>query len=505
MALKANVVANFVGQAWRAVLQLAFVPLYIRYLGLESYGLIGAFAVLQAWLSLLDMGLRPALSREMARFAGGDQDTSQLRDLLRTVELGGLATAAVVLIGVWSASGWLAESWLSARTLPPEVTSPAITIMGAVSALAFIESIYVSSIIGLQRQVAHNIATSAIATVRYLGVIGVLAWVSPTIQAYFLWQVVISILSVCVLAILVYRTLPGIGRSARFSFEALLSVWKFAGGMIGITLLSLLLTQVDKTLLTKLLPLEEFAYYALACNVTTTLYMLVAPITTAFYPRLTQLVSKGDTQLLAHTYHQGAQLLTVLLAPAALMLILFGDRILLLWTGDPKLTANVAPLLQVMACGTLLHGLMWMPYHLQLAYGWTSLSIKINVVAVVFLLPAILLTVPGYGAIGAAWVWVLLNVGYVVLGISLMHTRLLPEEKWRWYREDVVLPLGGALLVAFVLRGLPPAFDSKPLEMALTLLHSLCLLAVGTLLAPIVRQSAWRSVATWRTSGLRPI
>jgi O-antigen/teichoic acid export membrane protein len=316
---------------------------------------------------------------------------------------------------------------------------------------------------------------------------------------------VISILSVCVLAILVYRALPSIGRSARFSFEALRGVWKFAGGMIGITLLSLLLMQVDKMLLTRLLPLEEFAYYAPACTVTTTLYMLVVPITTAFYPRLTQLVSKGDTQVLAHTYHQGAQLLTVLLAPAALMLIFFGDRILLLWTGDPKLTANVAPLLQVMACGTLLHGLMWMPYHLQLAYGWTSLSIKINVVAVAFLLPAILLTVPVYGAIGAAWMWVLLNVGYVVLGISLMHTRLLPEEKWRWYREDVILPLGGALLVAFVLRGLPPAFDSKPLEMALTLLHSLCLLAVGTLLAPIVRQSAWRSVATWRTSGLRPI
>ena len=67
MSLKTNVTANFLGQGWRGLLGFAFVPVYIRYLGVEAYGLIAVFAVLQAWLGLLDLGLRPALSREMAR------------------------------------------------------------------------------------------------------------------------------------------------------------------------------------------------------------------------------------------------------------------------------------------------------------------------------------------------------------------------------------------------------------------------------------------------------
>ena len=48
-----------------------FIPIYISYLGIESYGLIGLFIILQGLLSLLDMGLSPTLNREMARFRAG--------------------------------------------------------------------------------------------------------------------------------------------------------------------------------------------------------------------------------------------------------------------------------------------------------------------------------------------------------------------------------------------------------------------------------------------------
>ena len=43
--LKRNLIANYVGQGWAALIGLVFIPLYIKYLGIESYGLIGLFAV----------------------------------------------------------------------------------------------------------------------------------------------------------------------------------------------------------------------------------------------------------------------------------------------------------------------------------------------------------------------------------------------------------------------------------------------------------------------------
>lgn len=41
--LKRNLIANYLGQGWTALMGLAFIPLYIRYLGIEAYGLIGLF------------------------------------------------------------------------------------------------------------------------------------------------------------------------------------------------------------------------------------------------------------------------------------------------------------------------------------------------------------------------------------------------------------------------------------------------------------------------------
>src|ERR1035437_5678483 len=104
MSLKRNVVANYFGQGWQALMSLAFVPLYIKYLGIEAYGLIGIFALLQAWLALHDMGMKPALGREMARFTGGAHDGQSIRDLLRSVEVIGVTLAGVVALGIWAAS-----------------------------------------------------------------------------------------------------------------------------------------------------------------------------------------------------------------------------------------------------------------------------------------------------------------------------------------------------------------------------------------------------------------
>src|SRR4030042_4748086 len=110
--VKKNLIANYFGQGWNALMGLAFVPLYIKYLGVESYGLIGIFAMLQAWMVLLDMGMTPTLSREMARLTGGAHEAQSIRDLLRSIETICFGIAVVIALGIWAASGWFASDWL---------------------------------------------------------------------------------------------------------------------------------------------------------------------------------------------------------------------------------------------------------------------------------------------------------------------------------------------------------------------------------------------------------
>jgi O-antigen/teichoic acid export membrane protein len=223
-----------------------------------------------------------------------------------------------------------------------------------------------------------------------------------------------------------------------------LSVWEFAAGFVGITILALLLTQLDKVLLSRLLSLGDFGYYAMASVVANALYMLTAPVTTAFYPRFTQLVSRGDEVALRSSYHEATQIVAVLTGTVAAMLIAFGDKAILIWTGDLELTRHVAPIMQILVLGNLISSMIWVAYYMQLAHGWTALTIKVNIVAVASLIPALFWAVPKYGALGAAWIWVVLNTGYLIFDIFFMHRRVLRTEKWIWYRQDVLIPLTSA-------------------------------------------------------------
>ena len=80
-SVRRNIVANYVGQAIASLLALALVPVYIGYLGIEAYAIVGLFAVIQAWMVLLDLGMTPTLGREMARFSAGTVDRQTIHDL----------------------------------------------------------------------------------------------------------------------------------------------------------------------------------------------------------------------------------------------------------------------------------------------------------------------------------------------------------------------------------------------------------------------------------------
>jgi O-antigen/teichoic acid export membrane protein len=222
--------------------------------------------------------------------------------------------------------------------------------------------------------------------------------------------------------------------------------------MTGITFLALLLTQVDKILLSRLLSLSEYGYYTLAAVVAGALYILISPISQAFYPRLCELYARDDRAELIKTYHMGAQLVSVIAGSAAIVIIVFPETLLRLWTQDNALAARSATVLSLLTLGNLLNGLMWIPYQTQLAHGWTSLAVRINIVAVLFIVPAILWATPRYGAVGAAWVWVCLNAGYVMIGIHFMYRKILTKEKLNWYINDLLVPLCAGLIGALTVK-----------------------------------------------------
>ena len=468
---------------------LVFVPLYIKFLGMEAYGLIGFFATLQGVFSVLDLGLGATLNRELARASAHPEQTERTRDLVRTLEFVYWGIAVIIGATVIGTGPLIAHKWLNPIGLSASTIEHVVVLIGLVIAFQWPMVFYSSGLMGLQRQMSNNVITSGIATVRGVGAVLVLWLVSPTIGAYFQWQLIMSVLGVAWFAIMLWMSLPQDRGKARFRMALLRSVWSFAAGMTGITVVTMALMQADKVLLSTLLPLEVFGYYTLAASVAGVSAFTAGPMFGALFPRFSQLVSQGDNKQLTTLYHRACQLISITVLPTMLVVALFSSELLLLWTRNPIIAERAHWLVSLLAIGTALNGLMTIPYALQLAYGWTRLAFTANVIGVALLVPLIFVLATQYGAVGAAVVWVLLNTGYILFGIPVMHRRLLKGEMGQWYKLDIGLPLAAALPVVLLAR----RFYPDGLTTVITVLY-LVATGLSALLAAVVAAPQVRSI-----------
>ena len=179
--------------------------------------------------------------------------------------------------------------------------------------------------------------------------------------------------------------------------------------------------------------------------------------------------------------------MSVLILPVAIVIALFSYEILLLWTQNPITAEKTHLLVSILICGTAINGLMNLPYALQLAFGWTKLSFFKSIIAVILLVPLIIYMAMHYGAVGAASVWFVLNMGMFFFEIPIMHLRLLRKEKWRWYLQDVCLPLAVCILIA----GLGRIFINGPMSQFMMLLNLIVIsaltLGITAIATPVTR------------------
>lgn len=501
--LRQNILANLVGRGCSALMALAFVPAYIHFMGIEAYGLVGFFVTLQAILSLLDLGLSTTLNRELARLSVQEGERQEARDLVRTFEMIYWVGASAIALVVVLLAPVIAHHWIRSQGLSAGSVGQAVLIMGLAIAVAFPFAVYSGGLLGLQRQVLLNTITVAMTTLRGVGAVLILWLVSPTIEFFLGWQAFVFLAQTALTGLFLWRSLPKTSARPQFRRSLVLRRWRFAAGITGISILATLLLQVDKLVLSTLLTLEMFGYYTLAGLVGSGLLTGILPIFSAVFPRLCQLVSVGDEEGVKTLYHRSSQLISVVVIPAAVVVALFARDILLIWTGDARIVAEAHVLVSLLVIGSALNGLNYIPYALQLAYGWTSLAFYENLVGVILLIPLTFWATRSYGAVGAAVLWIVLNAGYIFVGIHVMHAQLMKSEKLRWYYQDVGLPVVGVLMVALPGRWLFPEQAPASVKLTWLLLISVLTLAACAWVAPSIRDWLRKTLAPKGFSILR--
>ena len=439
LSVKSNIIANYIGQATIGILSFIFVPIYIKYLGVEAYGLVGMFAVLQIALNIFDAGIVPLLSREMSCFTGKERTLQYSRNLLRTMEILCICLGVIFSVVLYSVSDFLSTNWFNAENIASPLISEAIKIAVIVISLRALEDIYKGTLIGLQKQISLNVICVSGAILRSVGVIYVLKYIEASLRIFYFWQLFSSIITVIGLIYCSYKELDGMPGKAQFSLNILKSNLKFSIGSIIHSMILFFHNQSDKIIISKFFSLSEVGYYTLASNVANVLLMIATPLTQAFYPKILTLISEKKDSEASEKFHCCGQFLVLLCGISALTLVFYGNVILGYWLQDMELALKAMPYLRVLAISIFFTAINSIIVYLPYISGQPIINAKISSLSLIFILIATLPLTNQFGCIGTSYGNLIQNL-VIFLFFPIAFNCCMKQEQKRWFFKDFLIP-----------------------------------------------------------------
>jgi O-antigen/teichoic acid export membrane protein len=448
--LRKTLLVSYATQAYISLIGIFLMPLYLRYLGAEAFGLVGLYVMLQAWILVLDMGLTSALTREMSRFRAGTLIAEDAAVRLFSLEFV-QGVVAVTIVGVlWVASGWVGGIWLSAVHLSENTLAHCITLIGFAVALRWLAGLHRAALMGLERHDWVNGLSVGFATLRFVGVVPLLMYISGSPVHFFAFQAGASLLELFVFATVVHRLVPGRVGSLT-NWRALAAILPMVGSMSFLVVIWVVVTQVDKLILSGLLPLKEYGYFTLAVTAAGGVLVLMPPLNQVIQPRLIILAERGDETNLVELYRLSSQLSVIAFVGLGGGLAFFAEPVLRVWSGSNEAAQAAAPVLFWYGLANAVVGILALPFMLQFAKGALRLHVLGNLILLVTLVPALVFAALHWGARGAGQVYFIANLLFLLFWVPLVHRYFLPILAWRWLLRDtlpIALVMLGSLAIA---------------------------------------------------------
>lgn len=430
--MKWNIIANLAGGTANALLILLITPVQIAILGSESYGLISLIATLQVVVGALDFGLAATVTRAVASSTGiKDFATETLVNSAATVYWGMSLAVGIIM---YASADLIVGNWIRSIGISRDYLVHGVQLIGIYLAIRLPVAFYAGVISGAQKMLMLNLIKTGSLTLRLLGGTALII-IYPDLMAFLAWFVVTAILELLICSYYAFATFPPLRLWPGFNIAALRRSLGFSGTMYALALLAMLLTQVDKLAISKILNLEALGHYSVAYNLALGLSLIQIAVNNAAMPAYARSYSVDQAGLLLN-YKNISKVLSLMLSAPSVALIIFGKDILTLWVGS-DIAATSALSLNLLAAALLLNGLASNSYVLAVSMGQPGMFLSVNLIVAVPYVLMLPYAVEQQGIAGAALAFLVLNVIYVLTAVPWAHSRLRIGTFKDWLFHDV--------------------------------------------------------------------
>jgi O-antigen/teichoic acid export membrane protein len=447
--MKKNIIANFIGKFWSVLSNFLFIPLYINYLGFESYSIISFTLVIAGLMAVLEGGLTATLSREFARM---DNSIADKIRIFKTVESSYFIIIGVCIAILYALSDAIAYKWLNLNNFSPNSASFFIKIISFGVGFQMLLRFYTGGLLGLEEQIKANVFTISWGIVRNGLVVIVILFV-PRLEIFFLWQTLSTVIFAITLKFALSKSLTGSYRfdlAPKIEKAVFKNIWRFAGGMLLISLVASLNSQMDKLAISKLLAVESLGYYTLAVSLSMGIFIIVSPISVALLPRFTALYSKGKSIEASLLFNKINLYVGIIVFAIMANMSFFAEKLIWIWTGNKELAVQAYIYLPIISISYTMLSLAIFPYNIAIANGYTKLNNQLGIISLFITLPGYWFATKYYGGIGAASVFCIVQISITLIYIYFIKKKFLKEIQLKsLYIKQLLLPLLISITIAY--------------------------------------------------------
>ena len=402
-----NIGWNLIGQIAPLLAALFAIPLLLRAIGMERFGLLSIAWMLIGYFSLFDFGLGRALTQVLAQKLALPATSSQQRETTTLIWTGlsmmlGLGLLAGVVL--WALSDWMI---FSALNVPPEMQQEARQAMPWL-ALALPSVVLATGLRGVLE--AHqafkllNLVRIPLGVLTFAAPLLVLPW-SAQLPALFATLCVVRILSTALFLWACQRVQQGFWKVG-FSRHLLPGLLRFGGWMTLSNIIGPLMVNMDRFLIGSALSLAAVTYYTTPFEMISRMLVLPGAVAGVCFPLFAQYWQQENWQAIREVYLKSVRYLWWAMA-ALCVLVMVAAPSLLRWWLSEAFAAQSSTVLRLLALGVLINGLAHLPFALIQGMGAARVTAQFHLLELLFYLPVLYGLLQLWGINGVALAWVL--------------------------------------------------------------------------------------------------
>jgi O-antigen/teichoic acid export membrane protein len=429
----------YLSQIYPIALGIVATPFLLRILDESGYAVVAFGNVLFVWLSLLDIGFSGALSRWLMLPRDGQASARATVSAVFTLSLW---VGIPIFGGLALCSDWIAAHWFALNQADHHDLELALTMMAIMLLARWAGTVPRAVLYGQQRLAFLAWSTCLFSTLRQILCIPLLYWWQGGLVLFFLIQLIITFVESLVLSWPNRSLLRVVLTNSLGDYiEALRPLGSMAFALGGTSLLWIAMSQTDRLVLSTMIGLHDYGVYSVAMVVAGGISALIGPMALALLPKLVDQVQSADSEsATVLAYRRVVSRLVPLGLLSGFGVAAIAEPLIVAWTGDRGLAAAAAPILALYALGNGIQVISGLPYFLQYAKGDLRLHLIGNLGFALLFLLGLLVMVPRYGAWGAGFSWLVLQVLYAAVWVSFVHRRLVPSY-WLSFLWADVLPM----------------------------------------------------------------